>query len=993
MATSNSYAIHVDPVEELPSSDDISAAVEEVIEDMRLQRVRMTEDLRIKTRQDAVMSVEEEYTLRLRERRLVVDIAFITSLILGALMVAYVYALFVVVEGEVQKQTIIDVVEEVTGRKMIINGRLKFEGFPFPKFRVNDVRLLNTKEADSGTLVSIRSFEVEPSVIHMLLGSVKIANVALTGLDVNIENFLDKKRTYGLNVSDKEAVEIKEVMSFLKSFGGQFDFDKMTINNLAVRFFSGYSRDPIERVITLQKLSFREGEGNVLYNILGEVYFRDADITYDFNAAVESRDEIDVYGVNLRAVTGASNVNFTGDLDFSNGELMYQADIAGVFEGSMQNIRKYFDDQSPLLSDMISGLFVGDGVNVSGKMRLDSQRLSIRKLSMDDPNLVGTMDLDLDFSDVLLLKLDLNYDKVQIDSLIAQSSQADILSRSEIIVDNQGGRSNASTNVTDIGLPDDIDLIVRARLNEVFYNEKKIKGIKLDMEAGEITAIRSIEIKSFPGGSSLRGGGELLTQGGGLVFDGRLNILVKSVPDLLAWWGQEVEQHVDLNALQDFSIDTAMHITQSEILFKKVSMSIDGNPFLGRLSVSKDDGFVVKSSLRIDKLDIDKYYTKASNVQQDLNAEYALFEFLRYIDNVFQGFTFAVNVKELKYQGRQYNNFSTVANFQDGISELTGIRFDYEGEPVRGSVKLDNRQLNPEIVMIFDITRMDMVTLLSFFMNGVEDYNPSKNIYLEPFIFDFSRYNLIRGKISLNIKEMQVNKAKNINFERVRVDVGLMNDGVKLERFSAKGLGGNVRLTGELETVGRILGHVNYYLTNVNVKTVLKALLGIESIEGKVNTTGQVAVSGSTFRQWIRTMSGKGDVVSRGITLYGFDLDFLLKTLPKTRKSIRHVRFVVNKALSSGSSKLDFASATYNFFQGNIVLGQSSLTGDKISRSYLTGNIDMIDWSIDTNYSFTASGEGRNGYAMKAHIVGPLQRPAVRWNEKEIVKRWEDSQF
>ncbi len=989
MSTNSSYVITVDPVEERPTSSDISVAVEEVIEDMHKHRMQMEKTIREDLQHTE--NADGQYTMKLRERRLFVDIAFVMLLILGALMVAYVYALFVVVEGEVRKQDIINVVEDVTKRKMEINGRITFEAFPFPKFRVDGVKMFNSMDEESGTFAEVKTFQLEPSIFYLLVGNIKVSELTLSGVSVNVENYIGKEPNWKMGGDDVD-FKLTSILGFSKKY---FNFDKLIIDNLKTHFYSGYKDRPIMRTLSLQKVVLDAGLGDEQYRISGNFYAQKADITfgYDLNISEIQDEGSDALNAVLKVSTQTSDIVFDGSVNYFKNNPVYSGELTGTLDDSLQYMRKYISSDNTLLSNALAGLLIGEGTKASGKFKLDKNVFSIRKLVVEDESIEGAADVDVAFGQVLTLKTNLNYQKLDLDELIKQSAEAEILSRKEIA----GGKSFLDTdervNVTDIGLPDDMDMVLRAKIDQIIYKEKKMKGLRLDMSAGDITAIRAIEIVSFPGGSYMKGGGKIYKTEDGPKFKGKIGVKVKSGPDLLKWLGYQSQYNIQKGVLKDLEVNANVIITREEMLLSKIALKVDGSNLNGRVSIEKKNNFIVKSSLIIGELDIDKYYKERDASVKDLNAEYVMFEFLRYIDNMFDSFALALNVKKVIFEEQVYENFSTVASFGGGISELAGVKFNVGGEPIRGSIRLDNRQLNPEIDLIFDINKMDIKTLLGFVIEDLGVYDPNQNPYTTPFVFDFTKFNIIRGTIRLNIKDVVVDEEDDIHFERVRLDLNLLKDLIKLERFSAQGFGGNIRVQGQLETGSRVLGHFNYYLTNVYVKKILEQLFSIESIEGRINSNGQIAVSGNTFRQWIRTMSGKGEAVSRGITLYGFDSGFLLKSLPKTRKSIRHVRFIVHKALTSGSTEVNFAQATYNFFQGEIVFVKHTLNHDLMRNAILSGSMNLIKWFIDSEFSFMLQGNGQASYPMKARIYGPLSSPRVTWDEKSIVKRWEDSKF
>ena len=116
--------------------------------------------------------------------------------------------------------------------------------------------------------------------------------------------------------------------------------------------------------------------------------------------------------------------------------------------------------------------------------------------------------------------------------------------------------------------------------------------------------------------------------------------------------------------------------------------------------------------------------------------------------------------------------------------------------------------------------------------------------------------------------------------------------------------------------------------------------------------------------------------------------------MPKDNKSVRHVRYIVNKALSSGSSTLNYAKMGYKFLRGEIKTSYHVLQSVNMSTIDLDATINLLEQTLSGLFTYTATAAGAKGaYPVKVNMSGTLANPIKVWDEKAIVRRWESGRF
>jgi hypothetical protein len=120
------------------------------------------------------------------------------------------------------KGQIIDIVENVTGRNLQINGDLKFALSLVPTVIVEDVQLSNVSWGSKPVMISLKQFELKAALLPLITGKIHVNNITLINPEIFLETnkqgignwqfFADKKQAQTAdNRSDAPRVVVNEV--------------------------------------------------------------------------------------------------------------------------------------------------------------------------------------------------------------------------------------------------------------------------------------------------------------------------------------------------------------------------------------------------------------------------------------------------------------------------------------------------------------------------------------------------------------------------------------------------------------------------------------------------------------------------------------------------------------------------------------------------------------------------------------------------------------
>lgn len=144
---------------------------------------------------------------------------------------------------------------------------------------------------------------------------------------------------------------------------------------------------------------------------------------------------------------------------------------------------------------------------------------------------------------------------------------------------------------------------------------------------------------------------------------------------------------------------------------------------------------------------------------------------------------------------------------------------------------------------------------------------------------------------------------------------------------------------------GKVPGlSLGFTLYNIELKDMLSALSGYDTISGKASISGQVSTSGVNYLSWLSQAEAKMVMSGRGVRVEGFNLDGVVNTV-KVSRTAADILNNVNRALVNGTTRMTLDG---NINVRNGVLRSPGITlksGTTIGS--LTGDISVVPWTMD----------------------------------------------
>ncbi len=970
-------------------------------------------------------------------------IGFISALAIGALMLAYIYVIPYIINWDDYRSEVASRSKEIIGRELIIDGKIDFTAFPYPKFTIGKTRLKNKRGTLSDNMITVSSIEIRPSLLHLIVGKINVSEVILHKPVFELENLFDSEPNW-LFFKNQNKEELEKTKANLMSY---FKVNRISMNNAILKTTSGQRKNPITRELTINNTSFTAETIDGPYAINGRFELKDANLFFDYSASMGNLETIsDIENndnneskkeypkVKLSILFGTSKLNIEGIAKRDEDGLFISAKLDSQIDKSARSLGTYFGGKKSIFPSLVNRIISSSQTEITSDFNLSSKGIQLDNLKykslstnasdlafFDDTeidkeevneekeakNIAKTFDvtgqgaLGLSFDDRSKINFKMLFNEINLDAY----SSGDIsayknidLGRELSSVSDGGFKGNKIVNAEDsdkqvqFEVSEDINLLLDVAFDKLRYKNQTLTNFdtKIEIEGKKLN-IYSFNVKGLPGDTKVKwvskevGNNEVgnLKQHGG-------NILIhgKELTPLLEWLGNDVSSIND-GMFQDFKLNANVNLSTNEIHLSKISINFDGANILGQALLKRRGGTKANMAFRLGKFNIDKYFRTVETAidLKDLNADQIKFDFLRNIDTYFNRLNINLAIDELIYKGESFNNINTTARFTAGQMNIKQLEFTSRGKKVSAVFDLDTRDLKPKIKIEANFKELhtDIIELLF----DIELPEVIFDEYQRPIwpddSFSFDRIGIFVGDIKFFIEKFDHN---GFILDNLLISLSISSDKIIIHEYKAKIFDSKIEGKGEIGTKRPSLNLV-FSIANANLENILTRFFNFKKLSGKLSISGGVAMIGSNVKQWISSLQGSASVMVNDAVIDGFDLNLMARKIPSLNRA-RNVRYWANKALASGLTKIDQIDGNIEYNQGLINLTKIKMTRAYMSTGSVKGSLDLNSWRVNINAYFPIyPSEGGPIIPVYTSVYGGIELPSKQWDIKAIEDYWE----
>lgn len=311
--------------------------------------------------------------------------------------------------------------------------------------------------------------------------------------------------------------------------------------------------------------------------------------------------------------------------------------------------------------------------------------------------------------------------------------------------------------------------------------------------------------------------------------------------------------------------------------------------------------------------------------------------------------------------------YAKVTTSGDGVMDLAGITGNLAGTSVTGALNVSAAD-NPLTVQgALEFGDVSLVSVARTANTGGAPEWPATPV-------DLSALADLSANVDL--------KANTLNYEgwafaRPSFGLAVDNGALRINDFTGGLYGGEAELALTLEAAGNTGGTLALQgtMSNVSLEEVIRDLAGAYILRGEGNATlkADINTAGTSVRDWIGALQGRGEISGQDIILSGFDLTQFAEALSSETKPGDTVKGLWRSAGRGGSTAFETLDGEFSIDTGIVNLQDISLDGEQ-AQIVTNGQADLPRWTLDTAHTVTLK-QRQDVPEFTINIEGPIDNP------------------
>lgn len=385
-----------------------------------------------------------------------------------------------------------------------------------------------------------------------------------------------------------------------------------------------------------------------------------------------------------------------------------------------------------------------------------------------------------------------------------------------------------------------------------------------------------------------------------------------------------------------------------------------------------------RAAIRLENLNLDQLL---GNTQFDLHS--LVLPFTK------DGLLASVMMVNSTYKSQPFESISATANFKEKTIAVNQLAFQSGAN--KGVMRLDLSNEGLESSFTTDITMESANTEFLKTMLGVNTALPiPSDAQTSPIkIIDNPALSSYKGDAKLHITDL---KTPRFTIKNLHSDIGIQAGVATIRSLQADVFAGTIDMTGAIG-LDRPYLNVSYTLPNADVRQTLQGLFGVDSVYGRASFSGALNMNGLTYQNWLESMQGVVNFISRGLVIQGFDLPGFA-TGVENIPSLRDLRNWMRTVLSSGETPIEYTAGKAIITQGTLQIENVPLLHPNLSSASMNVQLQLPTQQLKADYIFNVkAGGSMEGIRLTLSSSGDVTSAERKWNTQAVEKFWEDRFF
>jgi hypothetical protein len=854
---------------------------------------------------------------------------FMSLVLLVMIAIAGLIAAPLLLDLEQYKKELAYTIEDSTGLKPDISGTISVSFFPTPTVEVSNVSIKNIENATSANIIHVESISVNSSFQALLTGSVDIKNINLVRPVIELEVMKDGTQNWEMI---KQALKRRNV-----SEGSKFP-EQIEIQNGTLSYRAKGKKSTIDYISS----DIRAAGANGPFSMEGN--FSSNTNTVKFEGDIDELTE--GAAADFLLSSDSFSILLTGN--YKGGK---EPKIEGKLDGKVTNLGKLIEvlfDNSSVFAKIKSN----EKLDLSGRFSFSKQIASFNNITIDSDSIKGNAGIDALLGEENIyedLQWDVNvgFNKIDFDKLLTDTS---IKNQDETEIDYYAS-SLTSTSISDykFDIPSSLSAIFNFKIDEITYNNDKIKNLRIDTDIYNGKAIIHEISADIPGDSSFKITGHVEHNGTRPLLKGNVELVGNNMRQTLVWLKEDAS-FIPQNSLQEYIISFGLKMTPQKIDISDAQISVDKSLIKSNIAIRPvSNPPVIKADLTIDKLNLDKYNLtdKVSEITANfftkLSSKNLETSWLKMFGTKFD---LSVEASDLVFNNHKLDNSVVSLAISRGIFNLKNLILDSPNASLDSLLYIDLLRSKP--LMNISAKSEGFDTSFIFGKDQTETTAQEFKWSNEPFKFmGIGRFN---GILQASFKSLKHNdiELKNLFFKGQN-----QNQIFSIEKANTELYGGKLILKGNfgISENNPSMG-ISLAGSNIDINPLLKTVNNNSGTKGKLYFTGTIKAFGNTPLKWISNLEIDADVKARKLAFNKFDLNKII-TSSRDVYSVIDMNTIVKNASSEGTTIFDNVEGKITSEKG-ILKASGFKVSNRLSRGAFAGNLSLANFSLN--------GIGKIGY-------------------------------
>ncbi len=534
---------------------------------------------------------------------------------LGVIVVLLIAAVLIVpgmIDWNTYKNQITAQVENLTGRKLTIEGDIGMTVLPSPALTASGIRFANAEWSKNPEMARLGSLEVRLVLGPLLGGEIQVQKVRVVDPVVHLEVSENGEQNWAFHQTAQtgNGTAIEENAAGQNSSSETapaIQFDNVEVVNGTI-IYEDLLSGVTERVEQLNA-SFVAGSLQGPFYSVGQLNIRDVPVSYEITVDGVFQGRTVPVSAQIRSEGSNSTIEISGNV--------VNLSEAPKFKG---RIDASGDSLSALLYSTVKSTdlpgFINQNFDASADVEATPNQIAVSGLAFKLGSTTLEGDASATLGDTVSAETAMTVSHIDLDTVLSLAPYSPDTAVDTTGVEVQPNNTQSTDNSTREQpvpqIPDNISLSSSLVVDALTYRGEKAGPIRLnlDMANGELTV--SQFSAQLPGASDVALFGFLNEQDGVLQFEGDSEISIGDTRGLARWLDIDIS-HVPGDRLRKVSLSATIRANPKQIQIANAKASFDRSNLSGGVTLAIRKRLAFGASVSLDRIDLDGYLPALSN--------------------------------------------------------------------------------------------------------------------------------------------------------------------------------------------------------------------------------------------------------------------------------------------------------------------------------------------------------------------------------------------